>query len=147
MSLEVRFFDATALTHNLPRINEHCLNAVFVDAVFVKTAQAGLCNDDRFSVNGSLIESDASINMIRPKDEYLRNSDGDSNSFKSRNAEVYFYEQSRTNDAHASWTVPEARLQPCVRPASASLTTTSTENTPSSDTRNLTSSNASIDFL
>ncbi|MFM9066642.1 MAG: IS5 family transposase [Planctomycetota bacterium] len=110
MSPEERVFDATALTHNRPRLDEHGLTAAFFDAVLVKAVRAGLCSDDHFSVDGSLIESYASIKSFRPKDEDQRNSDGDSNSFKSRNAEVNFHGQTRTNDTHASKTDPEARL-------------------------------------
>lgn len=46
-------FDATTFTHNRPRLDAHGLTAAFFDAV--------LTSDDHFSVDGTLIESYASI--------------------------------------------------------------------------------------
>jgi len=109
MSPEEEVFDATAFTHNRPRLDEYGLTSAFFDAVLVKAVQAGLCSDEHFSVDGSLIESYASIKSFRPKDEDDRQ-EGDSNSFKPRNAEVDFHGQQRTNETHASRTDPEARL-------------------------------------
>ena len=68
----------------------------------------GLCSDDHFSVDGTMIESFASIKSFRPKDEEPK--DQDSNSFKSRNAEVDFHGEKRSNDTHNSRTDPEAKL-------------------------------------
>lgn len=118
-------FDATAFTHNRPRLDEHGLTAAFFDAVLAKAVQAGLCSDEHFSVDGSLIESYASIKSFRPKDEADNDRESDqqkheqhqqpqthqdSNSFKPRNAEVDFHGQKRTNETHASRTDPEAKL-------------------------------------
>jgi transposase len=112
-------FDATAFTHNRPRLDEHGITAKFFDAVLQKAVHAGLCSDEHFSVDGSLIESYASIKSFRPKDgtdsdhqgDQQHNDDRqDSNSFKPRNAEVDFHGQKRTNDTHASRTDPEAKL-------------------------------------
>lgn len=109
MSPEEAVFDATAFTHNRPRLDEHGLTAAFFDAVLVKAVRAGLCSDEHFSVDGSLIESYASIKSFRPKDED-DHTKGDSNTFKPRNAEVDFHGEKRTNDTHASKSDPEARL-------------------------------------
>ncbi|WP_437222747.1 IS5 family transposase [Planctomicrobium sp. SH661] len=109
MSPEDQVFDATVFTHNRPRLDEHGLTAAFFDAVLVKALQAGLCSDEHFSVDGSLIESYASIKSFRPKEEKDQQDD-DSNSFKPRNSEVDFHGQKRTNETHVSRTDPEARL-------------------------------------
>lgn len=108
MSPEEAAFDATVFTHNRDRLEEHEITASFFDAV-VRTAMAkGLCSDDHFSVDGTMIESFASIKSFRPKDEEPK--DQDSNSFKSRNAEVDFHGEKRSNDTHNSRTDPEAKL-------------------------------------
>lgn len=108
MSPEETNFDATVFTHNRDRLEEHGLTSSFFDAV-VRTAMAkGLCSDDHFSVDGTMIESFASIKSFRPKDEEPK--DQDSNSFKSRNAEVDFHGEKRSNDTHNSRTDPEAKL-------------------------------------
>lgn len=109
MPPEDQVFDATAFTHNCPRLDEYGLTAAFFDAVLVKALQAGLCSDEHFSVDGSLIESYASIKSFRPKNEEAQQGD-DSHSFKPRNSEVDFRGQKRTNDTHASRTAPEATL-------------------------------------
>jgi transposase len=108
MSPEDTVFDATVFTHNRKRLDEHEITGSFFDAV-VRTAMAkGLCSDDHFSVDGTMIESMASIKSFRPKDEEPKNQD--SNSFKSRNAEVDFHGEKRSNDTHNSRTDPEAKL-------------------------------------
>ncbi len=108
MSPEEEVFDATAFTHNRPRLDEFGITAAFFDAVLVKAVRAGLCSDDHFSVDGSLIESYASLKSFRPKQEEEK--DGDSNSFKPRNPDVDFHGEKRSNDTHVSKTDPESRL-------------------------------------
>jgi transposase len=103
-------FDATTFTHNRPRLDAHGLTAAFFDAVLQRAIAAGLTSDDHFSVDGTLIESYASIKSFRPQDEPPDDSDRDGNAFKSRNAEVDFHGQKRSNATHASATDREARL-------------------------------------
>lgn len=117
-------FDPTAFTHN----REHAIVSTFFDAVLNKTLQAELCRD-HFSVNGTLLESDASTKSFQPKvppetareknidspeDQAPRDPPAappsDSNSFKSRNPEVDFHGQKRANEPHSSRTDPEAKL-------------------------------------
>jgi len=125
MSPEELAFDPTAFSHNRPRLDEHGLTAAFFDAVLAEALAADLCSE-HFSVDGTLIESYASIKSVRP---LPTPSDpaapagppapppsaggppaGDGNPFKSRNAEVDFHGQKRTNATHRSTTDPEARL-------------------------------------
>lgn len=113
-------FDATAFTHNRPRLDEHGLTAAFFDGVLAEAIQAGLCSDDHFSVDGTMIESYASIKSFRPQDEQPSEPEdssprsgspaSDNNGFKPRNAEVDFRGQKRSNKTHQSTTDPEARL-------------------------------------
>ena len=108
MSPEERAFDATAFTHNRPRLDRSGLTAAFFDAVVKQAQQAGLCSDDHFSVNGTMIESLASMKSFRPKDQ--QDDDQDANAFTPRNTDVDFHGQKRSNETHASRTDPEARL-------------------------------------
>ena len=115
-------FDATAFTHNRGRLDEHGLTAAFFEAVVELAVDAGLVSDEHFSVDGTLIESCASVKSLRPtgeppKDERSADSDGDSEEdrpdgggFKSRNPLVDFRGQKRSNKTHRSATDPEARL-------------------------------------
>jgi transposase len=104
-------FDATVLTHNRARLDEHGLTAAFFDAVIAEAIEAGLCSHEHLSVDGTLIESYASIKSFRPVERAAdAPGGGDSNAFRPRNAEVDFRGQRRSNATHRSTTDPEARL-------------------------------------
>jgi transposase len=102
-------FDATVFSHNRGRLEEHGLIGAFFDGTVRRAIAAGLVSPDHFSVDGSLIEAYASIKSFKPKgrDEI---GPGDSNGFKSRNAEVDFHGQRRSNETHQSTTDPDAKL-------------------------------------
>jgi transposase len=104
-------FDATAFTHNRRRLETHGIAATFFEQVVTRAVRAGLTSDEHFSVDGTLIESYASIKSFKPINANDQDDDaGDSNGFKPRNAEVDFHGQKRSNATHRSTTDPEARL-------------------------------------
>jgi transposase len=104
-------FDATTLTHNRPRLDVEGLTAAFFDAVLRQAIEAGLTSDEHFSVDGTLIESYASMKSFRPVDtEETPPERQDSNSFKPRNGELDFHGQKRSNATHRSRTDAEAKL-------------------------------------
>jgi transposase len=105
-------FDATVFCHNRKRLDEHGLIGAFFDGTVRRAMAAGLVSPDHFSVDGSLIEAYASIKSFKPKEDDGKKDDdaGDNNGFKSRNAEVDFHGQKRSNDTHESTTDPQARL-------------------------------------
>jgi transposase len=121
-------FDPTAFTHNRERLREHAIVSTFFDAVLKDALDAELCSD-HFSVDGTLLESYASTKSFQPKmtaetaSAKASDSPDDqapgappaapatgSNSFQSRNPEVDFHGQKRTNETHSSRTDPEAKL-------------------------------------
>jgi transposase len=103
-------FDATTFTHNRKRLDDHRLTATFFDAVVREAIVAGLCSE-HFSVDGTMIESFASVKSFQPKKtDDDDDAPADGNGFKPRNAEVDFHGEKRTNDTHASRTDPESRL-------------------------------------
>lgn len=108
MSPEDAAFDATVFTHNRPRLDRLGITAAFFDAVVKQAQQAGLCSDDHFSVDGTMIESLASMKSFKPKDQ--PDDDEDTNGFKPRNPDVDFHGQKRSNETHTSRTDPEAKL-------------------------------------
>jgi transposase len=116
MSPEEPAFDPTAFAHNRPRLDEHGLTAAFFRAVLSEALAAGLCSE-HFSVDGTLIESHASLKSVRPISEAGNRDEpppaggaADGNAFKPRNPDVDFRGQRRTNATHRSTTDPEARL-------------------------------------
>lgn len=112
----VDVFDATAFTHNRQRLNEHGITGTFFDAVVKQAVDAGLCSHEHFSVDGTLIESYASIKSFVPRDQSSDDDDvsggtsGGGNRYKPRNAEVDFYGKKRGNATHQSTTDPQAKL-------------------------------------
>jgi transposase len=101
-------FDATTFTHNRQRLDDHHLTQAFFAAVVDEAIAAGLCSE-HFSVDGTLIESLASVKSFQPK-EANDDEPPDANGFKPRNAEVDFHGAKRTNETHQSRTDPEAKL-------------------------------------
>jgi transposase len=110
LRIDEAVFDATVFCHNRKRLEEHGLIGAFFDGTVRRAMAAGLVSPEHFSVDGSLIEAYASIKSFKPKDEQDKKGDGDNNGFKSRNAEVDFHGQKRSNDTHESTTDPDARL-------------------------------------
>ena len=121
----VRCDGASGGMHNRPRLDAHGITAAFFDAVVRRAVEAGLTSDEHFSVDGTLIESYASIKSFRPtpapgsdQDEPDRDASsggtsgdgGGSGGFKPRNPAVDFHGQKRSNATHRSTTDPEARL-------------------------------------
>jgi transposase len=105
-------FDATVFCHNRKRLEAHGVIGAFFDGTVRRAIAAGLVSPEHFSVDGSLIEAYASIKSFKPKDQKDEpdGDAGDNNGFKSRNAEVDFHGQKRSNDTHQSTTDPDAKL-------------------------------------
>lgn len=101
-------FDATVFSHNRARLEKHGLIGEFFDHTVRRAIGAGLVSPDHFSVDGSLIEAYASIKSFKPRGR--QDDDEDNNGFKSRNAEVDFHGQKRSNGTHESTTDPDAKL-------------------------------------
>jgi transposase len=99
-------FDATAFTHNRERLEKFNIVGRFFDGIVRQAMEAGLTSDEHFSVDGTLIQSYASLKSIK------RIEDGDDRGPKggSRNEPVDFRGHRRTNATHRSTTDPEARL-------------------------------------
>lgn len=106
LRLDEAVFDATVFSHNRARLERHDLIGAFFDHTVRRAMREGLISTEHFSVDGSLIEAYASIKSFRPKGQ----DDDDNNGFKSRNAEVDFHGQKRSNATHESGTDPDAKL-------------------------------------
>lgn len=113
MDPAVTVFDATAFTHNRPRLEEFGIIQRFFGGVVRRAVDRGLVSADHFSADGTLIQSYASLKSLRPIDpktgEFIDDGDDDDTP-KGRNALVDFKGQKRSNDTHRSTTDPEARL-------------------------------------
>lgn len=95
---------------NRERFEEHGLVRKFFDRVVAAAIVSGLVSDDHFSVDGTLIQSYASIKSLRPiqtKDQKVSDGADDDD---PGNPTVNFRGEKRSNKTHRSITDAESRL-------------------------------------
>ena len=92
--------------HNRERFERHGLVQKFFERVVASALVEQYASNDHFTVDGTLIQSWASLKSFRPKDEPLDKPPSEGGS----NPSVNFRGQKRTNETHRSRTDPEARL-------------------------------------
>ena len=106
MNLMEPSFDATTFTKNRERLLRHGVGQALFDEVVLEADRQGLLSDERFTVDGTLIEAEASLKSFKPRDgEPPRATDADPG-----NPSVDFHGERRSNATHQSATDPEARL-------------------------------------
>jgi hypothetical protein len=96
-------FDPSTFSKNKTRLLDHEVSGQFFQEVLAEAQRRNLLSDEHFTVDGTLLESWASLKSFRPKDGIGPKRGG-------RNPEVDFRGEERKNDSHASTTDPEARL-------------------------------------
>ena len=99
-------WDATAFTHNRERFERHGLVQKFFERVVASALLQEYASNDHFTVDGTLIQSWASLKSFRPKDEPVDGPPAEGGS----NPSVDFRGEKRTNETHQSTSDPEARL-------------------------------------
>lgn len=104
-------FDHSVFTHNRDRLSEHGITQKFFDQVVRQAIEAGLTSDEHFTVDGSLIQSHASLKSLKKIEKQASKHDGDDDaSGPGRNPSVNFKGERRGNATHQSTTDPEAKL-------------------------------------
>jgi len=109
LSLDAPVWDATSFTTNRERFEKHGLIRGFFDRVVESAYLEKLASVDHFTVDGTLIDSYASMKSFRRKDTAAKVSDG-SDDGDPGNPTVNFRGEKRSNATHQSLTDPEARL-------------------------------------
>jgi transposase len=99
-------FDATTFTKNRQRLLDAEIPRKFFAAVVAEAAERRLLSDEHFTVDGTLIEANASLKSFRKKGGGGGNPPGSG----GRNAEVDFHGERRSNRTHESTTDPDAKL-------------------------------------
>ncbi len=99
-------WDATTFTKNRERFEEHGLVQKFFERVVRAALVKKYASNDHFTVDGTLIQSWASLKSFRPKKE--KPDDGPTEG--GGNPSVDFRGEKRLNETHESTTDPEARL-------------------------------------
>lgn len=110
MDISSPAFDRTVFSKNRKRLLEHEVGEEFLAAVVEIARERKLLSEDHFTVDGTLIESWASLKSFRKKGEKRDDDDGDTNGFKPSNPDVDFHGEKRSNATHESTTDPESRL-------------------------------------
>jgi transposase len=112
LNISDRAFDASTFSKNRKRLLEHQVAEAFSDAVMGEASRRGLLSDDHFTVDGTLLESWASLKSFRPRPEGGEPPDGphDPPTASGHDTLVDFRGQKRSNATHVSTTDPEARL-------------------------------------
>ena len=95
----------TTFSKNRDRLLRSDIAAAFFDAVLDQARAASLLSDEHFTVDGTLLESWASLKSFRPKDDDPTTPPDDPG-----NPTVNFHGETRRNDTHQSTTDPDARL-------------------------------------
>jgi transposase len=103
-------FDASTFSKNRERLMQHDVAAAFFDAVLAEAERHGLLSNEHFTVDGTLLESWASMKSFRPEDGPVAGDGTPPLADAGRNPEVDFHGQKRSNVTHASTTDRDARL-------------------------------------
>lgn len=114
-------FDHSDFTNFRERLDALDITKKFSDRVVMMAFEAGLISEDHFSIDGSLLQSHASLKSLRHIEQIRRaaeeegkmDKDGGSGGPPARpdsNAWVDFKGQKRSNRTHRSTTDPQARL-------------------------------------
>lgn len=96
-------FDPTTFTKNRDRFAEYGFMERFFNGTVAQAICEGAVSEEHFSVDGTLIESWASMKSFRPKDEDKGESDS--------KGWADFKNKKRSNQTHRSKTDPEALLR------------------------------------
>lgn len=110
LSLDAPVWDATTFTKNRERFEKHGLLRTFFDRVVDSAYLERLMSEEHFSVDGTLIQSYASMKSLRPIDSKDRRVSEGAEDDDPGNPTVNFRGEKRRNDTHRSLTDPQARL-------------------------------------
>jgi transposase len=110
LSLDAPVWDPTTFGKNRERFEKHGLLRAFFDRVVEGAYVDQLMSEEHFSVDGTLIQSYASMKSLRPIESRDRRVSDGSEDDDPGNPTVSFRGQKRRNATHRSLTDPEARL-------------------------------------
>jgi transposase len=102
-------FDPSTFSQNRERILKEDVARQFFDGIVSAARGSGLLSSEHFTVDGTLIEACASLKSFKAKGAQKDNDDNKKPP-QSRNEEVSFHGEKRSNTTHASSTDPQALL-------------------------------------
>jgi transposase len=104
LSIDSESFDATTFTKNRERILKEDFVEEFFRTVVEQAREKRFLSDEHFTVDGTMIEANASMKSFKAKGGPKGGSSG------GKNGEVDFRGEKRSNQTHESTTDPDARL-------------------------------------
>lgn len=107
MDLDTPSIDHSTFSRNRERLLEHDVARKFFEKVVEFARGKQLTSSEHFTVDGTLMESLASMKSFLPKDKAKRNPPSDDD---PGNPTVDFHGEKRSNKTHRSVTDPESRL-------------------------------------
>jgi transposase len=107
LNLEDEPFDHSSFAKNRKRLLDHRVSRQFFEAVVAQARRRHLLSSQHFTVDGTLLESWASMKSLRPREG---DGPGTHPGGGGKNADVDFRGQRRANETHFSTTDPEARM-------------------------------------
>ena len=118
LNIEDAAFDATTFSKNRERLMDNLVSKLFFQAVLEEARQRHLLSNQHFSVDGTLLESWASLKSLERKPNLGgqrkrtkgRRGGPQGPAGGNRNPEVNWHGEKRSNETHRSKTDPEARL-------------------------------------
>lgn len=117
MKPDEKVFDHSTFAQNRDRFADNGLIQAFYDGTVAKAISGKAASDEHFSVDGTLIQSMASLKSFRPKDDPKDPPEGGgpaapktSEPARDNNGWADFKGQKRSNATHESKIDPEARL-------------------------------------
>ena len=108
LNVEDEPFDHSSFAKNRKRLLEHGVSRQFFEAVVGQARKRHLLSSNHFTVDGTLLESWASMKSLRRRDQ--DDDPGDGNGYTPRNPDVDFKGQRRSNATHFSPTDREALM-------------------------------------
>jgi len=105
MDMDEESFVPTVFSHNRGRLIAHDAAGEFLRAVVEQAREARLMSADHFTVDGTLIESWASLKSFKKKGDDDKTPPDDPG-----NPTVDFHGEKRSNETHESTTDPDAKL-------------------------------------
>jgi transposase len=105
LGMDDAIWSPTTFSKNRDRLLKSDIAAAFFDAVLAQARGADLLSDEHFTVDGTLLDSWASLKSFRRTDDDPTTPPDDPG-----NPTVNFHGESRRNDTHQSSTDPDAQL-------------------------------------
>ena len=107
MTVNEPVFNDSVFAKNKERLLKADVASAFFNGIVQQARDGGLLSKDHFTVDGTLIEAWASLKSFQKKDKSDDDTPADAG---SRNAEIDFKGEKRSNQTHESKTDPEAKL-------------------------------------